>query len=141
MTDHPDDWRRPQHSSTVFLAARKLYPRLGLRHDHYTPPAWSINLLGVDDINNAYLHGTPAELHNLALALLAVADQAAAAEALAAETPPTIDVSADGGATWRPLGQQAEDENVEAFLEDRAIDAAEADDRWTTGDPSPIDLL
>jgi hypothetical protein len=118
MTDH--DYQRPQDHSTTFLAARKLAPRLGLCHDNYTPPVWSIRLTDWDSSHTLYVTGTPAELHNVALAILAAADQAAEAEALA---------------------QQVEDEDVEASLEDRAIDAAEAEDRWTTGDPSPIDLL
>jgi hypothetical protein len=123
MTDH--DYHHPQDHSTTFLAARKLAPRLGICHDNYTPAAWSIRLTDWDSSHSLYVTGTPAELHNVALAIIAAADGAAADQAAAAEA----------------LAQQVEDGDVEASLEDRAIDAAEAEDRWTTGDPSPIDLF
>jgi hypothetical protein len=129
MTDY--DYQRPQDHSTTFLAARKLAPRLGLRHDNYTPAAWAIHLTDWDSSHSLHVMGTPAELHSVALAILAAADQAAAAEAEALAKK----------ARARALALQVEDEDVEAFLEERAIDAAEAEDRWTTGDPNPIDLL
>jgi hypothetical protein len=80
MTDH--DYQRPQDHSTTFLAARKLAPRLGLCHDNYTPPVWSIRLTDWDSSHTLYVTGTPAELHNVALAILA-AFELAALDALA----------------------------------------------------------
>jgi hypothetical protein len=72
---------QPTDHGAVYIAAHKYMPELGARHSHYEPVCHSISLTGLAATHDVYVVGTPADLHNWALAVLAVADQAAAVEA------------------------------------------------------------
>lgn len=78
---------KPSNHSSTWFPAHSAMPDLGARHAHYDPPCWSIVLSGVDGANDIYVTGTPADLHAFALRVIAVADQAAAAEAKLAGRP------------------------------------------------------